>query len=1134
MASRKSTITTNIEANSEGFLKAMDDVKRSISLTRIEFKNINEVMKLSEDSTDALREHKKLLQTELKNTSSNLATLNKGLEESIEKNGVDSEATRIAREEVQKASTHYYNLQNELDKVNNKLEEQTFSLKSVSNTFEKVSDVTGKFASKVKWLSGGAASILGLSAKTAVEYEDAFVGVKKTVEGTDEELEQIRLEIMDLSKQIPIGTQSLFELAEEAGQLGIATKDVSSFTEVMAKLGSATNLSAVEAGEAIATFVNVMGTASENYERIGSVIVKLGNNSKATEADIVAMSQRMSGAAATMGMTEADVLGLATALSSVGLEAEMGGTAISRVMNDFNRAASGVETKYGTLSQYAQICGMSTKQFADAVKNNAGEAMKQFVIGLGDSNRTGKETIQLMSDLGINEVRLTDTMLRLANASGTVDQYMQMANEEWKENNALNDEASKKFADTASQIEITKNRFGEVADKLGKILLPVLNDGLKFVGNLTDKFSKLSTGTQKTIIQTLAFTTALYPASKAVSVISKNVGEFTKFLDKNSKPFKTLYTNITDVNSRTIDLSQNVKNSNSLFTRFTSVLSKAKTGSKDLKTSITSVNSKLKENATQLKEGITYWNQTASSADKLKVGITGLVGTAVSLKGFSESIKSISDEGANFGNVAGSVVSGISSIASAASTGASIGGPFGAVIGGIGASIGLVVTGISSWVQANDNAKANLEATQSTFTNFKTSIDSINDSYNQNILNIQNSTTSQMMYISKMQELSTELANFIDVNGRVKDSDSERANVIMTLLNESLGTQLTLEDGVIRNGGQIIANKQQFIDLTNQSAEAIKKETLLEGYQSQYKDAIDSQTQAKKVYNDALAKEAENIENAIQKYKQNELSIKELEKIVNESSTNKQAAEKKYQGVLNSTDSIINGLNEVTKKYSNGSATELEETINKITSTNHKAIEENSKSYEEAFSKAKETSKLAREEAKTGLDEIRKTFETPSKFEVQANFKKARTETNRFVNDYNSSMSGANVQFSRLRNVPGNALGNVITKPTLSWVAEDGAEAIIPLEKHTEWINGVASKLSSELNTEGINNNYMTKLDNAFENDYLSSVVNLLERILAKPTDFYVDGRKLSEITATTDDVASGNLLEKVERGWAI
>ena len=463
MASRTNTIKTNIEANCEGFLNAMNEVKRSMTTVRTEFKSVNEIMKSTSDTTDSLKSHKQALSTQLQNTEENLKLLREGLAKSIELNGEDSEATRIAREEVNKAEAQYYSIKNEIDNVNKKLDEQTFSLSSVSNAFSKVSEGAGKFASKVKWLSAGAASLLGLSVKTAIDYEDAFVGVSKTVEGTDEQLEQIRKDIMALSNTIPISTTELFELAEEAGQLGIATENVSYFTEVMAKLGSATNLSATEAGEAIATFVNVMGTLPENYERIGSVIVKLGNNSKATESDIVNMSQRMSGAAATMGMTEADVLGLATALSSVGLEAEMGGTAISRVMNDFNRAASGVETKYGSLSQYAKICGMSTKEFAD------GEAMKQFVIGLGDSNRTGKETIQLMSDLGINEVRLTDTMLRLANASGTVDEYMKMANVEWQENNALNTEAERKFADTASQIEIAKNKLGELADKFGKI-----------------------------------------------------------------------------------------------------------------------------------------------------------------------------------------------------------------------------------------------------------------------------------------------------------------------------------------------------------------------------------------------------------------------------------------------------------------------------------------------------------------------------------------------------------------------------------------------------------------------------------------------------------------------------------------
>lgn len=1144
MASRKNTIKTNIEANSEGFIQAMDEVKRSLASTRIEFKNINEIMKTSGNTVSDLTDHKKLLQRELDLTKNRLDVLNKGLEESIRINGADSEATRIAREEVQKAQTHYLSLKNALKEVNEKLDEQTFSLKSVSDTFGKVSDVAGKFATKVRWLSAGSASLLGLSAKTAIDFEDAFVGVQKTVEGTDAELQQIRKDIMLLSNKIPIATTELFELAEEAGQLGIATKDITGFTEIMAKLGSATNLSATEAGESIATFANVMGTLPENYERIGSVIVKLGNNSKATESDILQMAQRMSGSAATLGMTESSVFGLATALSSVGLEAEMGGTAISRVMNDFNRAASGVETKYGSLAQYAKICGMSTKEFSDTVKNDAGEAIKQFIIGLGDTNRTGESTIELMSELGIDEVRLTDTMLRLASASGTVEEYMSMADEEWIRNNALNEEAAKKYADTASQVEITKNKFSEVSDKMGKVLLPIMNDGLKYIGNLTDRFSKLSTGTQKTIVKVLAFTAVLAPVAKGISTISENANQLIKFVNKTSAPFKNLFINIKDVNSRTVDLSKNIKENNSLFDKLKTSVLKVKNENKDLKTVLTNVNTKFKATTKQVKEGIDYWYQTASGVDKLKVGLTGLVGATVSLKGFSESIKSISQEGANFGNVSATITSGISSIASAASTGASIGGAFGAAIGAIGAGIGLVVSGIDSWMSANDQSRENIESTKETFSNLKSSLDGINESYNQNVKNIQETATSQLQYIGQMQTLSNEMANFIDVNGRVKDSDAERANVIMTLLNESLGTQLVLEDGVIRNGNEIITSKEQFIALTERSAEAVKKETLFQSYQSQYKDAIDAQTKAKREYNDALAEEEKNISNAITKYRNQEISIGELQEVVNSSSKAKQEAEKKYQGVLNKTDHIINGLSEVTKSYSSTSSAEFEKTINKITSSNNKTLEETSKSYTETYNDVTKTIKLAREEAEKHVDGMQKkiqdAFKTPPTLSFKTDFSSARYQTNRFINDYNNSLGSASVNsssvnFSKIKNIPANAQGTILTKPTLSWVAEDGAEAIIPLEKHTEWIDRVADRINnSTLNTRGINTDYISQIDSySFYEEYLSNMVSLLERILDKPSDLYVDSRKISESTANSDDVASGDLLEKLERGWA-
>ena len=65
MATRKNTIKTNIEANSEGFLKAMDEVQKSVKSTRLEFKNINSIMDGTSESTTQLISHKKTLQNEL-------------------------------------------------------------------------------------------------------------------------------------------------------------------------------------------------------------------------------------------------------------------------------------------------------------------------------------------------------------------------------------------------------------------------------------------------------------------------------------------------------------------------------------------------------------------------------------------------------------------------------------------------------------------------------------------------------------------------------------------------------------------------------------------------------------------------------------------------------------------------------------------------------------------------------------------------------------------------------------------------------------------------------------------------------------------------------------------------------------
>lgn len=1014
MASRRNTIKTNIEANSEGFIQAMDEVKRSLASTRIEFKNINEIMKTSGNTVSDLSDHKKLLQKELDLTKNRLDVLNKGLEESIRVNGEDSEATRIAREEVQKAQTHYLSLKSALKEVNEKLDEQTFSLKNVSETFGKVSDVAGKFATKVRWLSAGSASLLGLSAKTAIDFEDAFVGVQKTVEGTDAELEQIRKDIMKLSNNIPIATTELFELAEEAGQLGIATKDITNFTETMAKLGSATNLSATEAGEAIATFVNVMGTLPDNYERIGSVIVKLGNNSKATESDIMAMAQRMSGAAATLGMTESSVFGLATALSSVGLEAEMGGTAISRVMNDFNRAASGVETKYGTLAQYAEICGMSTKQFADTVKNDAGEALKQFVIGLGDSNRTGKGTIQLLSDLGVNEVRLTDTMLRLANASGTVDEYMKMADEEWIKNTALTDEASRKYADTASQIQIAKNKLGELADKFGQAMLPTINSFLDKAGKVIEWFGNLSDGSKKTITSLLLFTATLYPIAKGVKGITNTAKDITGWIYK---------------------FQQSEKAMSAISSVMTTMGGVGKTVFGALKTGISSLFSLVAANpwilaiTAVIAAIVLLWNKcewfrnlVTGAFEAIKNFVTPIFETIKTTVGeawnyMMETLQPVLDSLFNMFNSAWELIKTIWDL---------VAPYFQAIWEGIQQVFSVVSQVLGTYFQV------------------------------------------AWQYIKGVWDVVVQYFQLVWTG----------ISAVFSVVKTVIGGAFQVAWAYIKTVWDAVTGYFKAIfDTIAGIFDAVK--AVLHGDFSGAWDAIKGVVGTWKDYFANVWNNIKNIFSKVKDFFKNTFS----------------AAWDAIKSIFSGVGSFFSGIWNTIKSVFTGIA----QTVGNAMSSVFKS-------------------------AVNGLIGVaERVLNTPIR---------AINTAIGILNKVPGVSIGKISEFS----LPRMERGGVLEKGARTIIAgENGAEAIVPLENNTKWINRVAEQFkTSFMETMGLNTNYVEQsIGTSYTDEYLDRAVGLLERILDKPSDTYLDGKKVSEATAQSDDVASGDLLEKLERGWA-
>lgn len=337
---------------------------------------------------------------------------------------------------------------------------------------------------RASMVAGGLmAAGLGLSAKAAIDWDSAWAGVTKTVDGSPEQMARLEQSLRDMTGVLPASHTEIAAVAEAAGQLGIETENVAAFTRTMIDLGETTNLTANDAATQLARFVNVMGTSQDQVSNLGSALVELGNNYATTEAEILAMAQRLSGAGSQIGMSEGQVLGLSTALSSVGIEAEAGGSAMSKVMIDI---ASSVDKGGERIEQFAQVAGMSADAFSQKWKTAPGEALAAFVKGLANAEAQGKSTFGILEELGITEVRMRDALLRSASAADQFSAAMETGNKAFGENEALASEAEKRYDTVAAKLSTAKNQVVDMAISLGDHLLPAIGAAADGVGTFAD------------------------------------------------------------------------------------------------------------------------------------------------------------------------------------------------------------------------------------------------------------------------------------------------------------------------------------------------------------------------------------------------------------------------------------------------------------------------------------------------------------------------------------------------------------------------------------------------------------------------------------------------------------------------
>ena len=473
----------------------------------------------------------KALEQQLEALRNKSTLLEQQIEKNTEKYGADS--TNVIR-----LRTHYQSLQAEIANTEEELRRLGGTWGAVGAQFEAIGSKLNGISSAMgevgetltKKVTVPLAGVGAASVKSFADWESAFAGVMKTVDETATTTYADLAEgIKKMSTETAASKEEIAGVAEAAGQLGVGADDILKFTETMVMMGDSTNLSAEEAATALARISNITGEPLENIDRMGASIVALGNSFATNESSIVEMSNRLASAGTIAGLSTTDVLALSAAMSSVGIEAEAGGTAMTQTLTSISQAVS---AGGDDLNRLAQVAGKSAQDFAKEWKSSPVTALQEFISGLSDMNAAGEDTYALLDELGMSGVRQSNMLQSLALASDQLTSAIDVSNQAYKENTALTEEAEKRYQTFNSQLSQTKEMAANVGIQFGEIMMPYVQKLLEKIQGLVEWFGKLDTGTKEIIVKMAAIAAATGPIITASSKIVGTASSISTVISK--------------------------------------------------------------------------------------------------------------------------------------------------------------------------------------------------------------------------------------------------------------------------------------------------------------------------------------------------------------------------------------------------------------------------------------------------------------------------------------------------------------------------------------------------------------------------------------------------------------------------
>lgn len=359
--------------------------------------------------------------------------------------------------------------------MDNKLEIVLTARDITGKTFNTVQSRVSRLTDAVFSLNGAFAGLAagGVLYKAMDEFtafDQGLVGVQKTTELTDAQVEELGKTIEDMALRVPVATTRLLEIAESAGQLGVeGSKNIEVFTETIAKLETASDIKGAEAAKSLARLMNVTGENISEVDTLGSVIVALGNNMAATESEIVKLATEVGQATSVFEVSSAETTAFAAAMKSMGVRAELGGSVVGRAM----RAIESAIHEGGESFEYLQhVTGKTGGELERTFETDSTRVFKSWIEGMGELIDNGRSAEKVFGRFGLQGEEVMKVLPAMATKSGLLAEALDIANKETENATALNQEAMAASESFASQMTMTVNAVDRIASRIGEGLAP--------------------------------------------------------------------------------------------------------------------------------------------------------------------------------------------------------------------------------------------------------------------------------------------------------------------------------------------------------------------------------------------------------------------------------------------------------------------------------------------------------------------------------------------------------------------------------------------------------------------------------------------------------------------------------------